>query len=183
MKVARTALFYGLICLLTVSVAACRQKKTEETQDAEAQRAAVEARFAEYDAKAAKLTYEPIVTNDDGISVLKDVNFMEAVNEGGILVVDFWMDNCIPCEDMEPIVKGLVRHYEGRVRFAKLHYNTNEIMTEKYGVQAFPTFAFFVDGKPVGILEGMQGQERMRMVLDRILLDHHAKQDEAVLKN
>ena len=179
MRYARTALFCGLICLLAIFDTGCRKEEISDAMpDPEAQRVALEARFAEFDAKAAELPHEPIETNEDGMYVLKDVNFMEAVNEGGILVVDFWMDDCYPCEDMEPIIKGLARQYKDQVRFAKLHTNTNMIMPEKYGVQMLPSFAFFVDGKYLGLLTGAQSPERMRMAIDKTLIDHHAKQDE-----
>ena len=179
MKKTQTVLFYGLICLALVLVVACRretQSSKPELSDEE-RRAAIQVRFAEYDAKAATLPYEPIVTNEDGLMILKDANFMEAVNQGGILVVDCWMDYCIPCEDMEPIIKGLARLYQDKVQFAKLH-NSNMIMTEKYGVQGFPTFLFFVDGEFSGMLVGMQPSGRMQMVIDQMLLDLHAKQAE-----
>jgi thioredoxin-like negative regulator of GroEL len=172
-------LFCFISCFCLIVVTGCPQKKTPETTvDAEAQRAAMEARFAEFDAKADALPYKPSETTEDGLLVLADANFMEAVNQGGILVVDFWMDNCIPCEDMVPIIKGLARQYKDKIRFGKLHFNNNMIMTEKYQVQGFPTFIIFVDGKPVTMLVGGQPPERLQMIFDKILLDHQAEQDE-----
>ena len=175
-------LLYGLCCLCIVLAIGCQR---EETSDAnaglEAQRVAMEAWFVEFDAKAAALPYQPIETTEDGILVLADANFMEAVNQGGILVVDFWMDGCPPCEDMVPVVKGLARLYKDKVRFGKLHFNNNMVMTEKYHVQFFPTFAFFMDGKFVGNLVGAQPTDRFQMLLDKLLLDYQAKQDDADL--
>ena len=172
-------LFCYLSCICLVLVAGCQQKKTPDPAvDAEAQRIAMEARFAKFDAKASELPYKPIETTEDGILVLADANFMEAVNQGGILVVDFWMDGCIPCEDMVPIIKGLARQYKGKIRFGKLHFDRNMIMSVKYQVHVFPTFFIFVDGKPFTLLVGGQPPERLQMVFDKILLDHQAKRDE-----
>ncbi|MCL2623894.1 MAG: thioredoxin family protein [Planctomycetaceae bacterium] len=164
-------------CLYLILAIGCKRHNTSDTApvDAEARQAAIEAMFAEFDAKAAALPYQPIVTTEDGVLELADANFMEAVNEGGILVVDFWMDGCPPCEDMVPVIKGLARLYAGKVRFGKLHYNSNMIMTEKYQVQAFPTFLIFVDGKPTGILTGAQPATRFQMLLDKTLLEYQAK--------
>ena len=170
---------YCVCCLCIVLSIGCRRDSTPDaTVDAEARRVAMEARFAEFDAKAAALPYEPIKTTEDGILVLADANFMGAVNQGGILVVDFWMDGCPPCEDMVPVIKGLARLYEGKIRFGKLHINTNMIMTEKYQLQGFPTFIFFVDGIPIHFLMGAQPMDKFQMILDKILLDYQAKQDE-----
>jgi len=173
-------LFCCICCLsLIVLASGCRQEKKLDVNDgAEAQQAEMEAWFAECDAKAAALPRVPVETAEDGVLILADANFMETVNEGGILVVDFWMDNCFACEEMEPVVQQLARLYAGTIRFAKLHFNSNEIMTEKYRVRGFPTFAIFVDGKLVGLLPGMQPTERFRMILDRVLLDYQAKQEE-----
>ena len=174
----RTLLFC-FCCLCIILTVGCQQNETPNTNpNADDQLATMEARFAEFDAKAALLSFKPIETTEDGILVLADANFMEAVNEGGILVVDFWMDGCPPCEDMVPVVKGLARLYKDKVRFGKLHFNSNMIMTEKYQVQGFPTFIIFVDGKPVSILMGAQPAGRFQMLLDRILLDYQAKQEE-----
>ena len=172
-------LLYGLCCLCIVLTIGCQwEEKSDANADLEAQRVAMEARYAEFDAKVAALPYQAIETTEDGILVLADANFMEAVNQGGILVVDFWMDGCPPCEDMVPVVKGLARLYKDKIRFAKLHFNTNMIMTEKYQVQFFPTFAIFMDGKFVGNLEGTQPADRFQMLLDKLLLDYQTKQDE-----
>ena len=164
-------------CLYFILLSGCRQEEMTNTPDDKlAQLAAMEARFAEFDAKAAALPYVPIETTEDGVLILADANFMEAVNQGGILVVDFWMDNCPPCEDMVPVFKGLARLYKDTMRFAKLH-DSNRIMTEKYLIQGFPTFVIFTDGKPATMLTGSQPQERFQMILDTILLDYQAKQD------
>ena len=165
-------------CLCLVFVTSCRREdKPDVVDDAEAQRVKMEEIFVEYDAKAAALPYVPIETTGDGQLVLADSNFMEEVNKGGILVVDFWMDDCYYCEQMEPVIKQLAKQYAGTIRFAKLH-NSNAIMTEKYRVQGFPSFAVFADGKIVTMLSGAQPPERFRMILDKVLLDYQAKQDE-----
>ncbi len=180
MTFARLLFPCSVCCLCLLLATGCRQKPApDESDDTAARIAAMEAAFAEYDAKAAALPYEPIVKTEDGLYVLADSNFMEAVNEGGLLVVDFWMDGCIPCEDMEPIIKGMARLYEGKIRFAKLH-NGNAIMTEKYRVFGFPTFLVFDGGKLVGMVQGTQSPETMRMILDKALVNHQAKQDETV---
>ena len=173
-------LFCCVCSLYFVFLAGCQKEEiTNATADELARLAEMEAvAFAEYDAKAAALPRVPVETAEDGVLILADANFMETVNEGGILVVDFWMDNCFACEEMEPVVQQLARLYAGTIRFAKLHFNSNEIMTEKYRVRGFPTFAIFVDGKLVGLLPGMQPTERFRMILDRVLLDYQAKQEE-----
>jgi len=160
-------------------MASCQKEEiTNATADELARLAEMEAAaFAEYDAKAAALPYVPVKQNEDGLLVLADANFMETVNEGGILVVDCWMDNCYYCEQMDPLINQMAKLYAGVIRFAKLH-NSNEIMTEKYRIQAFPTFVIFVDGKIVGLLPGAQQPERFRMILDRVMLDFQAKQDE-----
>ena len=172
-------LFPCVCCLCLLFATGCRQEeKPDANADVKARQAEMEALFAEYDAKAAVLPYVPVETTEDGVLILADPNFMGTVNEGGILVVDFWMDNCFPCEQMEPVIKQLAKLYAGTIRFAKLHFNSNEIMTEKYQVRGFPTFAIFVDGELAGMLPGAQPTERFRMILDRVLLDYQAKQEE-----
>ena len=174
-------ILYCICCSCFILLTGCQQKKTPDTNtNAETQQAAIKIMFAEFDAKAAALPYTPVEVTEDGLLILADANFMEVVNEGGILVVDFWIDGCWPCEDMVPIIRGLARQYKDKVRFGKLHANNNLIMTEKYQVQGFPTFAFFVDGQLIMILTGGQESDRMRMILDKILLAHQAKQDTMV---
>jgi len=158
-------------------VTGCRREESPDANaDIEARQKEIEAMFAEYDAKATALPYVPVEKTEDGQLVLADANFMETVNEGGILVVDFWMDDCYFCEQMEPLIKQMTIQYTGAIRFARLH-NSNAIMTEKYRVRAFPTFMIFVDGKIFTMLSGAQPPERFRMILDKVLLDSQAKQD------
>ena len=170
--------FFFCCLFLIVFLNGYQQEKTPDVNaDAEAQRAAMEARFAKFDAKAATLPYVPIETTEDGLLVLADANFMEAVDQGCVLVVDFWMDGCLPCVAIEPVINGLACRYAGKIRFGKLHSNRNMLMTDKYQVQGFPTLVIFVDGKLTGMLTGMQTSERFQMILDQVLLDHQAKSE------
>ena len=49
-----------------------------------------------------------------------DTNFQaEAIDKGGITVVDFWAEWCGPCKQIGPLVEELATEYAGKVNIGK----------------------------------------------------------------
>ncbi|MCL2348021.1 MAG: thioredoxin [Planctomycetaceae bacterium] len=127
---------------------------------------------ADYDKLAAESPSEPVTVDDKGFYVLDDANFMEAVGwKDGIVIVDFWIDGCAPCEGMEKTLAGLVKDYKENIRFARIHVNRHQIMAQKYKVFAFPTLAIFSRGEYLGQLQGYREPLAMRNILDKLILE------------
>ena len=67
------------------------------------------------------------------------------------VLVDFWAEWCSPCLFIEPVLKQVLKQYEGKVLLAKLEVDEGENMrlAGKYQVRGFPTIILFEEGQEV----------------------------------
>jgi len=99
----------------------------------------------------------------------------EVVNSDMLTVVDFWHDRCVWCKRLDPIYSELSGEYEGKVKFAKLNVlkgHENQEIGAKYGVMGTPTLIFFCDGRPIETAVGFQPKERLKQLVDDVLVKY-----------
>lgn len=68
--------------------------------------------------------------------------FEREINSGMPVVVDFYATWCGPCRFIAPIYADLAKEYNGQIKFLKVNVDVRDV-TEKYKIQAIPTFLFF----------------------------------------
>ena len=106
----------------------------------------------------------------DEVVVLTDANFEKSIRSG-IVLVDFWMDNCPPCESMVPEVQRLAYEMKGKAVVAKLHSNTNLETKDRLGLYSFPVTLIYNNGRVVDFHQGYANYSQLRSMLDAVLKD------------
>lgn len=92
------------------------------------------------------------------VADITDATFEEKVLKGKLPVfVDFWAPWCGPCKMAAPVIDQLSESYKGKVEFAKVNVDENQI-AGKYGVMSIPTTILFKDGKEVSRQVGFAGK-------------------------
>ncbi len=84
---------------------------------------------------------------------LSDEDFQSFVEDNERVLVDFWATWCGPCMAVKPTFEDLAEQY-GDVNFAKVNIEENNMIANRYGIQAIPAFLFFEDGQVVGQAQG-----------------------------
>lgn len=85
------------------------------------------------------------------------------------VVVDFWHEQCIWCQRLNPIYEELSKEYKGAV-LAKLNIRANEENLQlaiKYGVTGTPTMKIFCNGRVTGEIIGFMDKAKLKEELDR----------------
>lgn len=104
--------------------------------------------------------------------------FETTVLKAPLAVVDFYSDECPPCEALAPKFEGLASLYGDDVAFVKIFRQKNRALAESLGVRGSPTVLFFKAGERVGPtlsggirrsvlqaqLDAMVGEERARAI-------------------
>ena len=78
-----------------------------------------------------------------------DDDFDKVVKENRYVVVDFWAEWCRPCHAIAPTIDELAKRYAGKVVFAKINSDENQVKFQEFGVMGIPTLLFFRNGKLV----------------------------------
>ncbi len=101
---------------------------------------------------------------------LTDANFKaEAIEKGGIALVDFSAVWCGPCRALAPQVQMLADEYADRCRFYGVDIDTAADTASEYGIMSVPTIIIFKDGQPVEKSMGLKSKAQLAKILDGVL--------------
>lgn len=88
------------------------------------------------------------------------------------VIVDFFSDECPPCEVLAPIYEKMAEKYGDHIKFVKIFRQENRDLAQKLNVTSSPTVLFFKDGKEIGNrLTGFMNKPQVRKAIDEILGD------------
>ena len=77
--------------------------------------------------------------------------FETEVLQSDKVVLDFYSNECPPCEALAPKFESLAAIYGNDIRFIKVFRQKNRDLAERLGVFSSPTLIFFEKGKETGI--------------------------------
>jgi thioredoxin reductase (NADPH) len=77
--------------------------------------------------------------------------FETEVLQADKVVLDFYSNECPPCEALAPKFESLAAIYGSDIRFVKVFRQKNRDLAERLGVLSSPTLIFFEKGKETGI--------------------------------
>ncbi len=90
---------------------------------------------------------------------IDDANFEAEVLRADVpVMLDVWGPSCAPCKQLEPIVIGLTKKYQGRIKVAELNAAEAPHAARRLGVRGTPTVVYFRDQKEVERVIGFRGE-------------------------
>lgn len=75
-------------------------------------------------------------------------SFDKALQEGKLMMVDFWASWCGPCRMLSPIVDEVAEE-RGDVKVGKVNVDEQPELAGEFGVMSIPTLLVFEQGKLV----------------------------------
>jgi thioredoxin reductase (NADPH) len=99
--------------------------------------------------------------------------FQREVIESKIpVIVDFYSEDCAPCEVLAPIYEKMAEKYGEHIKFIKIMRQANRDFARSIGVTSSPTVLFYKNGKEVGArLNGFMNKPQVRKAIEEILGD------------
>ena len=95
--------------------------------------------------------------------------FEKTLNEGKLMMVDFWAEWCGPCQMLGPVIEALAEKYEGRAVVGKINTDEEQELAMGFGITGIPTVIFFKDGKEIDRLVGVMPPDAFIQVLEKNL--------------
>ena len=95
--------------------------------------------------------------------------FDKSLEEGKLMMVDFWADWCGPCQMLGPVIESLAEKYEGKAVVGKVNTDEEGELVMRYTVMNIPTVIFFKDGKEIDRKVGVMPPDAFIQVLEQNL--------------
>ncbi|HAS62047.1 MAG TPA: co-chaperone YbbN [Vibrio sp.] len=110
------------------------------------------------------------------ITELNQQNFMQVLesSQQTPLLIHFWAPMSPESSEIIPQLQQIAQNYNGAMTLALLNCEQEQAIAAQFGVQALPTIALFIDGKPV---DGLGGPQPIQAV-EAMLAKHLPSQDE-----
>ncbi len=84
------------------------------------------------------------------------------------VIVDFWAAWCRPCLMMAPAFESLAEEYKGKITFAKLNTDENQMTPGSLGIQGIPTMILFKGGREVDRIVGLVNRDVFKKRIEAV---------------
>lgn len=91
----------------------------------------------------------------------------EVLNSQEPVLVDFWAAWCAPCRMIQPTLETLAREYEGTARIVKVDVDSEQALSQRYGIKALPTLILFKGGREEERIVGAANRETFARLIDK----------------
>lgn len=91
-------------------------------------------------------------------TILNTQEFDQLIEQGNIVIADFYADWCGPCQALLPTLESLSKDYQGRAEVVKVNVDNHRELALRFGVRSIPTLVYFQNKEVVDRTVGVQGR-------------------------
>lgn len=99
--------------------------------------------------------------------------FDAALENGRLVVADFYADWCGPCKAQSPVLESLSEQLAGSVDFVKINVDEHPELAQRFLISSIPTLIFFQGKSPVDRTVGMQSEAALKQKIAALAVNHH----------
>ena len=81
--------------------------------------------------------------------VATNTNFAELLQDGKLVIVDFWATWCGPCRMLSPLLDEVEEEMADKVTVVKVNVDDADEIAMRFRIMNIPTLLFFKDGQLV----------------------------------
>jgi len=98
-----------------------------------------------------------MAANNDKAIEISEREFEETIN-GGVAVVDFYAEWCMPCLMIAPVIEELAGKLK-TIKFARVNVDENKELASKLNITSIPCLIIFKEGKEAERITGALPEE------------------------
>lgn len=93
------------------------------------------------------------------------------IQEGGLVLVDFFASWCMPCQQISGILEEVDKDHHDNYQMYKVDVEKedNKEFVNQYMIMSLPTVVLFYQGKKADSFIGLQSKETIREMMQKIL--------------
>lgn len=95
--------------------------------------------------------------------------FKKIIKSQGIVLVDFYADWCIPCQELQPVLKEVKTAYKDHIRMIKVNVDKNPFIASEYKVKNIPTLILFKSGNPKWTGVGIYNASYLKEIIQKVV--------------
>ncbi len=104
------------------------------------------------------------------LPVVKDDTFEKDVIQSNTpVLVDFSATWCGPCKALAPVLEGLAKEYQGKVKFYTLDIDDSRNSAIRFNIMSVPTMMIFRAGQVLTSVSGVRPKSEIVNMLDQAL--------------
>lgn len=103
------------------------------------------------------------------IEVGKNTFQEEVILSDRLVILDFYAQWCGPCKALAPILEGISKKYDGKIKIVKVNVDEEESIAAKFGIASIPTVIFFKNGKTATSFVGLRSASEIEKMIEKLL--------------
>ena len=85
-------------------------------------------------------------------------------------IIDFYASWCGPCKMLAPVLEELAKEYDGQIYIYKVNTETEEELSQAFGIRSIPTMLFIpMNGQPMMSQGALPKAEINKIIKERLL--------------
>jgi thioredoxin 1 len=89
-----------------------------------------------------------------------------ALDQSGLVLLDFWQESCAPCRALEPRLEALAQRRGEEFAGYRVDVDTDPDIPAEFDVRSIPTLVLLRDGREVTRLDGLIRDNDLDQALD-----------------
>jgi thioredoxin 1 len=95
--------------------------------------------------------------------------FEAMMQEGKILLVDYWAPWCGYCRRIGPAYEKIAQQYEGKIVVAKVNIDEEPRLAMEERIEVIPTLVLYRDGKAIGSIVAPESKAMIEGFIEQSL--------------
>ena len=89
--------------------------------------------------------------------------------KGGLVLIDFFAEWCMPCLMMAPVIDELSEKFKGKIKFGKINVGDNQEIAQRFNISSIPNLTLLKNGEVIEQFIGSISGEELEGKLKKFI--------------